>query len=372
MCRVLAGRLRATGSSARWGAAQLAAEEGPAAAVVERPHRRLLTPRHWPTWLLLGLAWPVAQLPYPLLLRIGRLIGTGAYWLQRKRHRRAAKQLRLCFPTMSDHARKRLQLANAQSYGIGVMERLIGWWWPVRRSERLLNSVAGIEHLQRAQREGRGVILLVPHTTTMDICATLLRRHVEVDFMYRAAPNPVIEWVQRRGRSRPDVAPLDSAGADTAAIESASTRALVRRLRAGRVVWYSPDRDFGPAKAHVFAPLFGMPAATITATTRYAKMSGAQVMTLNYWRDAQGGYSLRFGAPLPHFPGDSEVDDCSRINAWVESAIREHPEQYRWVHKRFRTQPVAAVGDEALRPLSSKPAAANAAVAPATSRATAA
>jgi KDO2-lipid IV(A) lauroyltransferase len=348
------------------------AESTPTTSSMERAHASLLAPRHWPTWLLLGVGWLVAQLPYALLLRIGGLIGMIGYYLRPKRHRRAAKQLRLCFPAMSAHAVQRLRLANAQSYGIGLMERLIGWWWPVRRTERLLNSVRGLEHLQRAQREGRGVILLVLHTTTMEICATLLRRHIEVDFMYQASSNPVLEWVQRRGRSRPEVAPAEQASANTAAIESASTRTMIRRLRAGRVVWYSPDRDFGPDKAHVHAPLFGMPAATITATSRYAKMSGAQVLTLEFWRDAQGGYSAAFGAPLQNLPSDSDVDDCTRINAWIEAAVRRHPEQYRWVHKRFRTQPVVPVGDQALQPLSSQPAAANAAVAPATSHATAA
>jgi KDO2-lipid IV(A) lauroyltransferase len=332
-----------------------------AAAVAPRTKRPLLAPRHWLMWSLLGAAWLIAQLPYPLLLRIGWLIGTGTYLFAPKRRRRAATQLRRCFPELGRFAQRRLLLANAQSYGVGVIERLIGWWWPLQRTEKLVNVIDGLEHLQRAQRDGRGLILLMLHTTTMEICATLVRRHVEVDFMYKTAANPVLDCVQRRGRSRPDVAPDDQPITGTAAIQSESTRAMVKRLRAGRAILYLPDRDFGPAKAHVFAPFFGMPAATITATSRYAKMSGAQVLTVECWRDVQGGYTLRFGAPLHNFPGDSLVDDCTHINAWIEAAVRRHPEQYRWVHKRFRTQPPKQIGDASLRPLKSKSAPANAA-----------
>jgi len=104
------------------------------------------------------------------------------------------------------------------------------------------------------------------------------------------------------------------------------------------VLWYAADRDYGN-KPHVFAPFFGIPAATITATSKYARLSGAQVLTLSYWRDAAGRYRLRIGAALADFPGEDPAADCARINAWAESEIARYPEQYRWVHKRFRTRP---------------------------------
>lgn len=337
------------------------------AEFVPGPERRSIwAPRYWPTWLLIALAWLIAKLPYTTLLLLGRALGSASFRLSRKRWRRAASQMQLCLPELSAAGHRRLIRTNAQSYGIGVMERLIGWWWPAQRSARLLNSVSGLEHLQ----QGRGVLLVALHTTTMDIAATLLRLLTEIDFTYQAADNPVIDWVQRRGRSRPEIAPEHREQAATAAIEASSVRTMIRRLRAGRVVWYAPDRDFGVAKSHVFAPLFGMPAATITATSRYARLTGASVITLHYWRDAQGGYSLRF-APLQGLPSDSEIDDCARINAWIESAVRLHPEQYRWTHMRFRTRPQTI--SEGAVPLSSTAEAANSSVAPpATSRATAA
>jgi KDO2-lipid IV(A) lauroyltransferase len=343
-------------------------------AAPEATPRPLWAPRYWPTWLLLGLGRLIAPLPYPVLLGLGRALGSVDFLIARKRWRRASAQLRSCFPQLSQAQQRRLVLRNAQSYGIGVMERLIGWWWPPRRIRRLLKSISGLEDLRRAQGEGRGVILLALHTTTMDIGATLLRLTQQTDFTYQPASNPVIDWVQRRGRSRPEIAPQGTAAASITAIPSASTRSMIRQLQAGHVVWYAPDRDFGSAKSHVFAPLFGKPAATITATSRYARLTGARVVTLEYWRDAGGGYRLRFGEALANFPGSSDTDDCTRINAWIESVVRRHPEQYRWTHRRFRTRPPApGAGDNGLRRLNdSAVPAANAAGAAATSRATAA
>lgn len=294
--------------------------------------------RRWPTWLLLGVGWIVAQLPYAVLLHIGRMSGTATYLFNRKRWRRASAELWRCFPDSSPEAHRRLLFANAQSYGMGMLEDLISWWRPAARLERLLNSVSGLEHLKEAQRAGRGVILLAVHTTTLDICTTLLRLQQDIDFVYRPAGNPVIEYTQRRGRIR-HVRGQGRPSAETLAIPvDSSVHTMIQRLRAGRVVLYAPDRDFGK-KPHVFAPLFGMPAATVTATSRYARLTGAAVLTINFWRDPQGGYGLRIGAPLDGVPSDSNLHDCTRINTWIESAVREYPEQYRWVHKRFRTRP---------------------------------
>lgn len=342
--------------------------------VPHQTHPFIASPRHWPTWLLLGCGWLIAQLPYRLLLLLGSACGDGGYWLSRKRWRRAEKQLQRCFPDLDARQLRRLVRANARSYGVGVIERLIGWWWPAQRIRRMLHTVQGLEYVQRAQGEGRGVILLAIHTTTMDMGAALLRLVQEIDFTYQRAENPVLDWVQRRGRSRADIAPLDARGRPqriaTSPIESSSVRAMVKRLNANRVVWYAPDRDFGHAKSHVFAPFFGMPAATITATSRYAKMTGARVISLRYWRDARG-YGLEFSAPFENFPGTSEIEDCTRINAAIEAAVRQHPEQYRWTHMRFRTRPSQQPIDVTV-PLDSTAQAANAAVAPATSHATAA
>lgn len=294
----------------------------------------LLALRHWPMWMLLGLGRRFVCLPYRLLLGSGALLGVMSHAVLRKRRKRAAQHIAMCFPEQSAEAHKRLVRANFVAYGMGIVERLIAWWWPRRRLLGLLNSIEGLEHLQRARTEGRGVILLATHSTTMEMGGALIRVQHPVDGSYLPDTHPVYDWTQQRARNAEDRLGTT--------IEASKVREILRRLRAGRTIWYAPDRDFGPKAPHVFAPFFGIPAATVIATSKYARMSDAYVMTLECWRDAGGGYSLRIGAPLDAFPSNDPVMDCTRINAWIESVARRNPEQYRWVHKRFKTQPSQA------------------------------
>jgi len=116
------------------------------------------------------------------------------------------------------------------------------------------------------------------------------------------------------------------------------TRGFIKALRAGHVVWYAPDQDQA-RKNSVFAPFFGIPANTLTATTKLVKLTGAAVLPFHMRRlpDSKG-YALTISPPLENFPGASEVDDATRFNAIIESRIREHPEQYLWMHRRFKTR----------------------------------
>lgn len=290
--------------------------------------RGLFRLRYWPTWAAYGLSRLLAALPYRVLMVVGAVLGLLEYHLLFLRRRRAKRQIALCFPQHTVQGRHRLVRANFIAYGIGSMERLIGLWWPRRRLQTLINSVHGIEHLRRAQAAGRGVLLLVTHGTAMDMAGALVRTVHEVDGSYLPQAHPVRDWIQLRGRSRSDRLGV--------MIEAGNLREMLRRLRAGRVVWYAPDRYY-EGKPYVMAPLFGQPAATITATSKYARLTGAAVMTLDYWRAPGGGYDLHIGAPWADFPSDDLLRDCTRINAWIEEVVRRHPEQHRWVHKRFKT-----------------------------------
>lgn len=299
---------------------------------MDRPRFRayFLHPRFWVLWLGLGLFWLIAQLPYPWLLRLGRWLGALTYRLAGSRRRIARRNLELCFPELSAAERERLVKENFASMGIAFFEMAISWWWPRRRLARLAH-IEGLEHLQRAQAEGRGVILMALHFTTLEIGAALLGQRQTIDGMYREHDNPVFDYVQRRGRERHN--------ADATAIEREDIRAMLKVLRAGRSIWYAPDQDYG-RKQSLFVPLFGIPAATVTATTRFARLGKAQVMPFIQTRLADGsGYRLTIHPPLADFPGESEEADCLRINRWVEEAVRQQPEQYLWAHRRFKSRP---------------------------------
>jgi len=299
---------------------------------MDRPrfNRTFLHPRFWPLLLGLGLLWLVVQLPYRALLVIGRLLGLGMYRIAGERRRIAARNLELCFPELPLVERQRLLKENFVSTGIAFFEMAMSWWWPKARLARLAH-IEGLEHLQAAQQAGEGAILMALHFTTLEIGAALLGQRHTIDGMYREHKNPLFDFVQRQGRERHNL--------DSLAVEREDVRGMLKLLRKGRAIWYAPDQDYG-AKQGIFVPLFGIPAATVTATTKFARLGKARVVPFTQQRLADGsGYRLVIHPPLEDFPGESEEADCLRINQWVEASIRDCPEQYLWAHRRFKSRP---------------------------------
>lgn len=302
---------------------------------MDRPRFRtcFLHPRFWALWLGLGLLWLVVQLPYRVLLGLGRALGAVMYRLAGERRRIAARNLELCFPQLSIDERQHLLKENFASTGIAFFEMAMSWWWPKARLARLAH-IEGIEHLEAAQREGQGAILMAVHFTTLEVGAALLGQVHTIDGMYREHGNPVFDFIQRRGRERHNL--------DSLAVEREDVRGMLKLLRSGRAIWYAPDQDYG-AKQSLFVPLFGIPAATVTATTKFARLGKARVIPFTQRRLADGsGYRLVVHPPLADFPGDSEEADCLRINQWVERVLSECPEQYLWAHRRFKSRPEGA------------------------------
>ncbi len=302
---------------------------------MERPRfrRYFLHPRFWPLWLGLGGLWLVVQLPYGALLRLGRWLGLGMYRVASERRRVAARNLELCFPQMPPVERKRLLKENFASTGIAFFEMAMSWWWPKARLAKLAH-IEGLEHLQAAQRDGEGAILMALHFTTLEIGAALLGQRHTIDGMYREHRNALFDFVQRQGRERHNP--------DSLAVEREDVRAMIKLLRKGRAIWYAPDQDYG-AKQSIFVPLFGIEAATVTATTHFARLGKARVIPFTQRRLEDGsGYRLVLHPPLEGFPGESEAADALRINQWVEQAVTECPEQYLWAHRRFKSRPAGA------------------------------
>ena len=297
---------------------------------MDRPQfrARLLHPRFWLLWLGLGLLWLVSQLPYRLLMVLGRALGWLMYHLAGARRRIAARNLELCFPELSVAERQRMLRENFASIGMSFFEIAISWWWPVERLKRL-GTVEGLEHLRQAEADGQGVILMALHFTTLEMGGALLCMQQDMYGMYRAHKNPLFDFIQRHGREQRLLG----------AIERDDVRGMLKVLRAGGVVWYAPDQDYG-AQRSLFVPLFGVQAATVTATSKFARLGRARVVPFTQTRLADGtGYKVTVHPALADFPGDSEEADCLRINQWIEQAIRQQPEQYLWAHRRFKTRP---------------------------------
>jgi KDO2-lipid IV(A) lauroyltransferase len=291
--------------------------------------RALLSPRHWPAWLGVGVIRLIARLPYPALMRLGRWLGGVAMRIDSARRPVAEANIALCFPELD--ARQQAELVDAHLRDIGLMlvEFALGWMGRDEAIARLPFTIEGLEHLERARAEGRGVLLVGGHFSHLELCARLVSQRIRIAGMYRRMDSAVFEWAVLRAR-------LHYA---EAMFEKDDIRGTVKYLRNGGTLWYAPDQDMR-SKDNVFVPFFGVPAATITATHHLARMGHAVVIPFFHRRlPDNGGYALRLGAPLENVPSDDVVEDTARVNTCIEQMVREAPEQYLWVHKRFKTRP---------------------------------
>lgn len=290
------------------------------------PDRPSFAPRHWPVWLGVGLCMALARLPWGLQRAMGAAVGWLALHLLPDRREAARTNLALCLPELDGPAREALLRANFRDVGIGLFEFARAWWGevaPMRASAR----IEGLEILQRLQAEGRGVLLVSGHFMTLELCGRLLCDHVPLAGMYRKHRSPVMEWAVLRGRLR----------YASAMFGNGDTRAAIRHLKRGGVLWYAPDQDMR-GKDTVFAPFFGIPAATITATHQFARMTGCAVVPFFHRREG-ADYVLRVGEPLSPFPTDNAEADSAAVNAAIEAMVRQAPSQYLWLHRRFKRQP---------------------------------
>lgn len=279
--------------------------------------------------LMLGLVRAALFLPYPLTLRVGKLIGRLVRRLGARRVSIARTNLALCFPELDDAARERLLRAHFDALGIGVLETGMAWSLPNERVSGLIKQVEGLEHLKRARSDGRGVILLSAHFTAIELGVRMLNLLTPIHPMYREHENPALRAIMH-GSFKPHF---------EAVIPRDDVRGMVRSLRGGHAVWYAPDQNYGRDN-RVFAPFFGVQAATNAATGRFARMTKSLVIPYFVYRLEDGsGYRLELSAPLADFPGEDDVSDATRVNALIEDWVRRVPQQYLWAHRRFKTRP---------------------------------
>lgn len=284
-------------------------------------------PRHWPAWIGVGLLWVLAQLPLPLQRGIGRALGRVLPLLLRKRDRVARRNLELCFPDLDLAARTRLLRESYASLGIGAFEFARAWWGSIAPMQSGV-SIRGLEHLQAARAGGRGVILISAHFLTLELCGRLLCEHIELAGMYRPHDGAILEWAVKRGRLRYAVAMFTRE----------ELRPALRHLKQGGALWFAPDQETRRGDS-VFVPFFGRPAWSLTSTHQLARLSGAAVLPFFHRRRDDGGYELEVQAALDDFPGTDAVADTARVMAAIEAMIRRAPEQYLWIHQRFKRQP---------------------------------
>lgn len=293
-----------------------------------KPLSSYLSPRYWPVWFGMGLLRLVCLLPHRPALGFGSTLGRIMHSLGGKRRAVVRRNIGLCFPDLSPSERDALAHEHFKALGMTLIEMGLGRW----ASDRHLLSIMkleGIEHVHDALASGKGVILLSAHFTTLELMGRVLALNMPpFDAVYRRNRSGFMTELQRSGRER---------SAETT-IEKRDIKKMVRSLRSGRAVWYAPDQSYN-RKGAVILPFFGVPALHTTATTTLARLGDAVVVPFFPRRLEDSTYELTLLPAFDGVPSDDPAADTRRYLEVLEAHIRKCPEQYFWVHRKFKSLP---------------------------------
>lgn len=264
-------------------------------------------------------------LPYRHQQGLGRALGRALYRTMRKRREVARRNLQICFPHWNESRREHLAVRHFENLGLSVFDSALAWWGADTKLKPLAQT-QGLEHLTAGLAAGQGVILLGAHLGPLDMGGRLLSYFASFKVVFRPLAHPLANEIMRRGRRR----------YGERHIHKQNFRAMLRALKNNGVVWYAPDQaHLGANSAQV--DFFSVPAPTNTATSRLVKISGATVIPFFAVRKDDGsGFLLKFHPPLQDFTGSDAIQDAVRINHIIEQEILGAPEQYYWIHRRFK------------------------------------
>lgn len=286
-------------------------------------------PRYWLTWIGLAFMRLVSWLPLPVIALAGGTLGMLLYALHAERRHIVYVNVRRCFPELSPRQQARIAQRHFRAFGQTLLDIGIAWWASESRIKRL-TRFRGREHYDRALRENKNIILLAPHFLGLEYGGIRLSTERPMVTVFRHPVNELLSLVMERARSRFQLRLVEH-------IKPLTT--LVRQMKDRVPLYYLPDQDAG-LRQSVFAPFFGIPAATFAVLPRFAEMTDAVVIPCVTRQLSWGrGYEINFRPPLKDFPSGDPVADATRMNKEIEAAVREQPEQYFWLHKRFKTRP---------------------------------
>lgn len=278
--------------------------------------------------IVFALLWVAHFLPSGLLAIIGDAVGAVAFWLIPERRHVTRVNLEKCFPAMNGDERETLARAHFRAFCRSFVDRALLWWAPRARIESLIR-IEGLEHLRALG--GAPAVLFAPHFVGLDAGFTRLACEFGLVSMYANQKDPRFSELLKRGRIR--------FGDQRLVSRQEGIRATLAAMREGRPFYYLPDQDYGPRDT-IFVPFFGVPAATTPGLSRIAQVAGARVLPcVTQLLPGGQGYVLRIDAPWDNFPTQDLAADTRRMNEYIEHRVLEMPEQYFWMHKRFKTRP---------------------------------
>lgn len=276
------------------------------------------------------LFWLLHFMPLPALAAVGNGLGHLLLLTGSQRRKVVRINLDLCFPDLTEAERGELAKAHFRALGRSILERSVLWWGSRERLQRMIR-IEGTEKLRAQLDAGKPVILLAPHFVGLDAGGVAVAMRFDSLSMYAEQANPVFDRLLLNGRRR--------FGDQMLLTRQDGIRATVKAMKSGRPFYYLPDLNTKRREA-VFVPFFGVPAATTAGLSRLARAAGATVLTcVTRMLPSGQGYVTEIGDPWEDFPTADAEADTARMNAWIEAAVRTMPEQYYWVHRRFKTRP---------------------------------
>jgi lauroyl/myristoyl acyltransferase len=268
-------------------------------------------------------------IPWRVRAFYGARLGDLYYYLNAKRRRIAEVNIALCFPTWPAEARYALVRRHFRAAMQAALD--LGWfWWATQAELDKHIYVTGLEHYQAQHERGGNVILLTCHSIALEVGGPFLSYFFPMISLIKPARNELVNWFMTKSRTR---------AGGRLFVRAHGLRPIIRSIKQGMGFYYVPDEDLG-VKESVFAPFFGVPAATLAALGRMAKLADAAVIPFftRMLLDRKG-YELILCPPLNNFPSGDMLADAVRMNQELEKAIQKMPEQYMWTFKRFKNRP---------------------------------
>lgn len=296
--------------------------------------KQFFLPQFWGIWFGLGLLRLLAFIPHRWKFSFGKGLGRVLYTIAPKRRRLALANISLCFPEKPDEERQQILKQHFESLGIALMEMAIVWWGDHKTNhqntaERDMVEFIGTDNLEQAQQQGKGVLILAPHFTTLEVTGLFVSFLTNYHAVYRPHDNPFMDYIIAKGRSI-----QFSSGEQVQPVSNANTRLMLKVLRAGKSMTFLPDQRYR-AKGHVEVPFFNTPAKSNPATSKISKMTGCAVVPTFTRRLADNRYQVEFLPALDNFPSGDDYADTLRLHQLYEAEIRRNPSQYLWVHNRW-------------------------------------
>lgn len=289
-----------------------------------------LHPRFWSIWIGVGVLYVVVLLPYPIIHYIGIRIGRITKYFLAHRMYIMRKNLNLCFPNLSNLEKKILFKKNCESIGMGILETGMAWFWPEYRIQHWC-KINGLDNISKLHNKNIGILLLGTHFFTLELSARILGIMNPGVGVYRPHNNALLEWLQTKGRLK----------SNKHMINRSNMRGIIKALKCGEIVWYAPDHDYGQ-KNSIFAPFFAVShTATTIGTYILIKKANPAIIAFVLKRLPNIlGYELTiFPNKQNEISADTKFKIAKHINKIIEKIILLVPDQYMWLHRRFKTRP---------------------------------